>query len=346
MAKFKLEYIWLDGNKPTQELRSKTKVVDRGELKHVPRAEDLPEWSFDGSSTGQATGEDSDCILKPVRVVKDPIRNDNCSFLVLCEVLNTDGTPHPTNTRAELVKVAKKYQSEEMWFGIEQEYFMLDQNNIALGWPGGNHVPKQQGHYYCGIGADRVFGREVSEAHLDACLKAGIDICGTNVEVAPGQHEYQVGPLDPVSMADQLWLSRYLLNRIGEKQGVIIALDPKPYRGDWNGSGAHTNLSTKLMRENGGIKHIEIACKKLAKKHKLHMDNYGAGNDKRMTGEFETSNYDTFTYSIDSNRGQSVRVPVGVRKAGKGYMEDRRPSSNCDPNVVCRLLMETICEKE
>jgi glutamine synthetase len=342
--KIKAEYIWLDGGQ-TQELRSKTKVIDIG--KHTIASGNyslnvFPEWGFDGSSTAQASGKDSDCILKPVRYYKDPTRSN--SYLVLCEVMNEDGTPHRSNYRNALVNAAKKYESEKAWFGIEQEYFMLDSNGIALGWPGGNYVPKAQGHYYCSVGSDRAYGRALAEEHLTACIDAGLTICGINAEVAPGQWEYQIGPVGPLEMADQLWLSRYILNKLAEKHNITIALNPKPYEGNWNGSGAHTNFSTEAMRNDGGIEVIRKACESLALEHNHHMANYGEGNRSRMTGEYETSNFDVFSYDLDSNRGHSIRVPIGTRKAGKGYMEDRRPSSNMNPYVVCRLMLETICK--
>ena len=96
------EYIWLDGSIPVRKLRSKARVVatSGGPI----GIEDLPVWSYDGSSTYQATGHDSDLTLKPVRVVPDPIRGGG-NLLVLCEVFNPDGKPHETNTRAHLREV-------------------------------------------------------------------------------------------------------------------------------------------------------------------------------------------------------------------------------------------------
>lgn len=345
--KVKAEYIWLDGNK-TQELRSKTKVVnvDRGlrdEATNRIHINQFPEWGFDGSSTRQAAGEDSDCILRPVSVYLDPTRKD--SYLVMCEVFNADGTPHITNQRNSLVEVAKRHEAEQSWFGIEQEYFMLDSNGVALGWPGGNFLPKGQGHYYCSVGSDRAYGRALAEEHLEVCIETGLDICGINAEVAPGQWEYQIGPIGPLEMGDQLWLSRYLLNKVAERHNITIALDPKPYEGNWNGSGAHTNFSTKAMREEGGLEIIREACEKLSKTHSIHMANYGEGNSNRMTGDLETSSYTKFSYDLDSNRGHSIRVPAATRNAGKGYMEDRRPASNMNPYKVCKLMLQTICGK-
>lgn len=336
MPSVRVEYIWIDGYKPTAFLRSKTKVVDH----FIRSAEDAPEWSFDGSSTKQAEGHSSDCLLKPVCVIPDPIRGEP-NVLALCEVLNPDRTPHATNTRARLRELAEKYAAQESWFGIEQEY-TLYKNSRPLGFPESG-FPLPQGRYYCGVGCDEVFGRPMIEAHLTACLNANLKICGINAEVMPGQWEFQVGPLGPLEVSDQLWLARWLLYRIGEDFGVYARLDPKPVIGDWNGAGAHTNFSTKTMRDPGGIKAIEEACQKLSRKHKEHIEVYGAGNESRLTGLHETCGINDFRYGV-SDRGASIRIPVHTAKNACGYLEDRRPAANMDPYQVCAKLIETTCE--
>jgi glutamine synthetase len=334
-VKIKAEYIWIDGQKPTAKLRSKTKIVD-GPVKSV---DELPDWGFDGSSTMQAEGHFSDCQLKPVRLIADPIRGGD-NLLVLCEVLNADGSVHPSNTRARLRELAKKYEGQEAWFGIEQEYTLFE-GNQPLGWPD-RGFPAPQGGYYCGVGADEVFGREVVEAHSDACIRAGLAIEGTNAEVMPAQWEFQVGPLGPLEVSDQLWLARWLLYRIGEDFGVSATLHPKPIKGDWNGAGAHTNFSTKAMRAEGGLKVIEAACEKLKKRHAEHIKVYGAHNEERLTGKHETCNITQFRYGV-SDRGASIRIPMAAANSGRGYFEDRRPAANMDPYEVCAILIETIC---
>ena len=335
MSKIKAEYIWMDGHEPTQKLRSKTKVFD-GPLKSL---EELPLWGFDGSSTNQAAGEDSDCMLKPVSYVSDPIRGGD-DVLVMCEVMNADGSVHSTNTRAHLRQVHEKFKDQESWFGIEQEYTFF-QGRVPLGWPEGGY-PAPQGPFYCGVGADEVYGRDIVEEHLELCLDAGLEISGINAEVMPGQWEYQVGPLGPLDVADQLWISRWLLYRIAEDYGVSATLHPKPVKGDWNGAGAHTNFSTKSMRDEGGIKVIEAACESLGKKHEKHIAVYGAHNEERLTGLHETCSIKDFRYGV-SDRGASIRIPMATSNDGKGYLEDRRPSANMDPYKVCSILIETTC---
>jgi glutamine synthetase len=335
MSKITAEYIWIDGQKPTAKLRSKTKILN-GPIKSLG---DLPDWGFDGSSTQQAEGHFSDLLLRPVKSIPDPLHREN-DILVLCEVLNPDGTVHPSNKRAHLRVMAERFASHEAWFGIEQEYTLFE-GNKPLGWPD-RGFPAPQGGYYCGVGNDEVFGRELVEAHAEACMRAGLSIEGTNAEVMPAQWEFQIGPLPPLEMGDQLWLARWLLYRLGEDYGVAATLYPKPIKGDWNGAGAHTNFSTKAMREDGGLAVIEAAMRKLEARHEDHIKVYGAHNEERLTGLHETAPIHAFRYGR-SDRGASVRIPMQTIQTGKGYFEDRRPAANMDPYEVCAILMETVC---
>ncbi len=330
------EYIWLDGRKPTSKLRSKTKIINGP----VRKLEDIPMWGFDGSSTEQAEGHFSDCQLKPVYYVPDPIaKGDN--ILVMCEVLNANGTPHLTNNRHILVEVAEKYKDQDAWFGIEQEYTLYGKNDWPFGWPV-NGYPSPQGRYYCGVGYDEVHGRPLVEAHLKACMDAGLAISGINAEVMPAQWEFQIGALGPLEVSDQLWIARWLLYRLGEEYEAYAKLDPKPMNGDWNGAGGHTNFSTRPMRETGGIEVIKKTCEKLGQFAKQHMRVYGAGNDERLTGKHETCSYKQFRYGV-SDRGASIRIPMETANKGRGYLEDRRPAANLDPYQICTALIETTC---
>lgn len=326
---YRAEYIWIDGTKPTGKLRSKTKVIADGV--------EPPIWGFDGSSTNQAPGANSDCVLRPVATFPDPIRGGD-DLLVMCEVLLPDLSPHPTNTRAACAAVAERFADQEPWFGIEQEYTFL-KDGRPLGWPQGG-FPGPQGPYYCGVGSDEIWGREVVEMHTEACIKAGINISGTNAEVMMGQWEFQIGPSGPLEVSDQTWVARWLLYRCGEEFDIAATLDPKPMAGDWNGAGAHTNFSTRAMRE--GYDPIIAACEALGAKADLHISNYGAGIERRLTGLHETAPWTEFSYGV-SDRGASVRIPWQVEIDKKGYIEDRRPNANCDPYVVTRLITETCC---
>lgn len=326
---YRAEYIWIDGGKPTAHVRSKTKIV--------PDGQEPPIWGFDGSSTEQAPGSASDCVLNPVMVKPDPIRGGN-DVLVMCEVLNTDMTPHETNTRAACAETYAKFESHEPWFGFEQEYTFF-KDGRPHGWPIGGY-PAPQGGYYCGVGSDEIWGRDVVEAHTKACMDAGLDISGTNAEVMIGQWEFQIGPVDPVTLGDQVWMARWLLYRIAEDFNISAHLMPKPVKGDWNGAGAHTNFSTKGMRES--YEPIIKACEALGEKADEHIKNYGAGIEDRLTGLHETAPWTEYSYGV-SDRGASVRIPWQVHRDQKGYIEDRRPNANCDPYTVSRLITDTIC---
>jgi glutamine synthetase len=329
---YKAEYIWIDGTEPTAKLRSKTKIVPDG-----VKPDSLPIWGFDGSSTNQAPGDKSDCVLQPVFTCHDPVRGGN-NLLVLCEVLYIDMTPHQSNTRTKCVEVATKYADQEAIFGIEQEYTFF-KDGRPYGFPFGG-FPAPQGGYYCGVGDDEVYGRDIVEAHLDACLAAGLHISGINAEVMPGQWEFQVGPVAAPQVADELWVARWLLYRIAEDFGVSATLDPKPVKGDWNGAGAHTNFSTKAMRE--GYDAIIAACEALGPKREEHVALYGHGIEERLTGLHETAPWTEYHYGV-SDRGASVRIPWQVEVDKKGYIEDRRPNANCDPYEVTYILIDTIC---
>jgi glutamine synthetase len=341
------EYIWLDGATPTQRLRSKTRIVALPENEPVT-LEAFPTWSFDGSSTYQAAGHDSDLILKPANFIRDPLRGAG-HFLVLCEVFNPDGTPHATNTRAHLRQVLAAGAAEhEAWLGFEQEYTLL-KGNTPLGFPD-TGFPAPQGPYYCGVGADVVFGRPVVEAHTRACIKAGLMIYGVNGEVLPGQWEFQIGyrglpeeSADPLTVSDHLWLARWLLYRSAEDFNVIPTLAPKPVKGDWNGSGLHTNFSTRATRATAtGLAAIKRAIKALGKRHAEHIAVYGDGLAERLTGLHETSSLHEFRDGV-ADRGTSIRIPRAVAAQGHGYLEDRRPAANADPYRVAAQLLETVC---
>jgi len=329
------EYIWIDGS--GENVRSKTKT-----LSAAPKdPSDLPIWNFDGSSTGQAPGTDSEVMLKPQAIFKDPFRGGD-NILVMCDCYTPQGQPIPSNTRADAEKIFNKVKKSKPWFGLEQEYTLFSAgDNWPLGWPTGG-FPGPQGPYYCGAGVDKIFGRELAEAHYKACLFAGINISGINAEVMPGQWEFQVGPCEGISAGDQLWVARYLMERIGEEFGVRVSFDPKPMEGDWNGAGCHTNFSTEEMRNDGGWEIIQKALTKLEATHMDHIAVYGKGNERRLTGKHETAPITQFSWGV-ANRGCSIRIPRSTEAEGKGYLEDRRPASNMDPYIVTSKLVETCC---
>ncbi len=328
----KLEYIWLDGNLPTQQMRSKTKVVKNFDGK----LESCPMWSFDGSSTRQAEGGSSDLLLKPVFICEDPARKDG--FLVMTEVLNADGTAHPTNGRATIDD-----DDKDFWFGFEQEYVLWNiDTHTPLGFPAPGYFPAPQGPFYCSVGAEYNVGREIAEKHLDYCVDAGLNIEGVNAEVMKGQWEYQIFAKGAKEAGDQIWVARYILERIGEEYGVRINLDPKPVKGDWNGSGMHANFSNETLRTCGSKETFEAICEAFRPVVKEHIAVYGENNDERLTGAHETAAIDQFSYGL-SDRGASIRIPIGAAENGyKGWLEDRRPASNADPYKVASRIIKTV----
>ena len=332
MTKCKLEYIWLDGYKPTQSLRGKTKIVEdfSGKL------EDCEVWSFDGSSTEQAEGGSSDCLLKPVYVCKDPGRTGE-SWIVMCEVLNADGTPHASNGRATI-----NDPDDDFWFGFEQEYVLIDiETDKPVGFPQGGY-PGPQGPYYCSVGAANAVARDMIEEHMDICLEAGLNVEGINAEVMMGQWEYQIFAKGAAAAGDQIWISRYLLERTGEKYGIKIDYHCKPVKGDWNGSGMHANFSNTTLRTCGSKEVYETICEAFRPRVKEHIDVYGADNEQRLTGLHETQRIDEFSFGV-SDRGASIRIPIAtVEKGYKGWLEDRRPASNADPYKVASEIIKTV----
>jgi glutamine synthetase len=326
--------MWLDGYRPIANLRSKTKVIElddfNGELDR------LPQWNFDGSSTQQAEGTNSEVILNPVRVYEDPERDNG--YLVVAETLKPDGTPHATNTRAGVSAA----NIDGFWFGFEQEYVLMENTGRPIGFPAGGY-PEPQGPYYCAVGYQYVAGRHIIEEHLETCLEAGLGITGVNAEVMLGQWEYQCFG-EGLKAADDLIVSRYLLFRISERYNCQLVLHPKPIQGDWNGSGMHTNFSWPHLRDIGGEDYTMAILAEFEKNHAAHLEEYGAYNELRLTGEHETASMDKFSFGV-ANRGASIRIPIfTVQDDWKGYLEDRRPSSNADPYRVVNRIVKTVTD--
>jgi glutamine synthetase len=346
------EYIWIDGN---GNLRSKARTLDWESLvvdknSNYPKNfiflnHKIPNWNYDGSSTGQAVGNNSEITLQPCYATYCPFRLKP-NILVMCETYDPSGKPALNNNRDWTRILFNKNLEARPWYGIEQEFFMINPDtNKPIGWLH-EQVTPPQGQYYCSVGTGNTFGRPIIDKHYTYCLYAGLKISGINAEVAIGQWEYQIGPVEGIEAGDQLYLSRYILQRIAEDFNIRIDFQPKPLKNNWNGSGCHTNYSTLSMREgseeNGklGIEFIKEAIEKLSLKHDEHMEVYGTDNELRMTGEHETSSFDKFTWGV-AHRGASIRIPRDVDNHGKGYLEDRRPSSNMDPYLVTGILFKT-----
>jgi len=333
----KMTYLWLDGY-DTPNIRSKCKYLDDDAFGDEDR---IPRWTFDGSSTMQADGDDSDCILQPVRAYPDPFNKlYEKAILVLCDVRTSDNKPHPKSYRHKL-KESLGEDENEYWFGIEQEYVVVDPfERKPIGWPKDSE-PFPQGRYYCGVGGDVTRFRNIAEMHATACRFCNIPLTGTNAEVMLSQWEYQIGPCRALDMADDLWISRYIMETLAEEMGAAINLDPKPVEGDWNGSGAHINFSSKEMRETGGEDLFATIVGELKDNHKEHILDYGLGNEDRLTGDHETQHIDKFSFGV-GDRGASIRVPFATSQGYVGHLEDRRPASNIDPYRALNRMVTTL----
>jgi len=332
--KYKLEYVWLDGYKPEPNLRSKIKVMDLVSSPNFIKLSDIPTWSFDGSSTQQAEGRFSDLVLKPVKLYYHSIIKEQIpTIYVLCEVMYPDGNAHETNKRNRLTN------DKDFWVGFEQEYFLRSKYNGKIAGMDKENI-EEQGRYYCGVGMSE--GRSLVEKHLDTCLSLGIDINGVNAEVAIGQWEFQVFAKGNVDACDDLWMSRYILAKLAETYGYTIEYHPKPLgKSDWNGSGLHTNFSNKTMREEGDEQYYKDIFQQFEYAVHNHMSDYGSDNHLRLTGKHETQAYDKFSWGV-ADRGASLRISPSTAKTWKGYIEDRRPSSNANPYLIIYQIMTTI----
>jgi glutamine synthetase len=301
-----------------------------------------PIWNYDASSTGQMPSDkNTEGILRPVAVFKNPLRNYDIAYsvLVLCDTYDVNGNSLETNHRHKAAQIFNKKLDEEPWFGLEQEYFIVN-NNVDFE---GGHSEKYINSFdhYCGSTCIPEESK-IAEEHLRCCLEAGINISGMNAEVATFQWEFQIGPSIGIKAADELIMARYLLNKIAEKYNLRINYHPKPVL-HANGSGCHTNFSTKVTRSANGIEdYIYKYMKRVEEKHPEHILICGKDNENRLTGHHETASYTQFSWGIGT-RNTSIRIPCQVIKDGCGYFEDRRPAANMDPYQVTSFLFQTCC---
>ena len=349
----KLEYIWVDGH-GTRNVRSKSRyeILNFG-TEDTPAGMDevftqIPEWSYDGSSTRQADPKNSDLVLRPVRMFGNPLDTTQqlVSYIVLCEVYNADGTPHETNDRYNLRDYLYSVEDDlGLVTSVEQEFMIWDPiSDWPSGWGWDNKEdmglhPAQDGKSYCGVGGGASH-RWLADSHVQLCGRAGIRIAGTNAEVLKSQWEFQTSPSDPLTCADTLWVSRFLLQRLAEQRSLDINYDPKPFK-EYNGSGGHINFSTQSMREDGGEVMFQSIIDALEENHDKVMDSYGEDNKKRLTGKHETSKYNKFT-SGSSDRTASVRIPLSTTRNWRGHIEDRRPAANMDPYAALLSLTKVV----
>ena len=332
-----VDYIWLGGN---NEIRTKSRTIEIDS--HNPTVSDIPKWNYDGSSTGQAPSEgDTEITLVPVYIKMSPYVPDKpfrSVIIAVCATYYSDDKPLPNNYYQFANEVFSQKTEEEPWFGLEQEYFIMDNyTRMPIGM--NDHFNTPQGQFYCAVGGLNSYGRDIMSQHYGDCLRYGLKISGVNQEVAVGQWEFQIGPAVGIEAAHQMMIARFLLELVAERNGCHISYDPKPYP-DWNGSGCHINFSTKTMREQGGLATILSTMPKLEANHLKHIAVYGYDNEKRLTGKHETSSMNKFTWGVGT-RNTSVRIGNDTYKNGCGYFEDRRPAANIDPYVTTALIFKT-----
>lgn len=328
MTIIRAEYLWLDVN---QHIRTKTRFFYDNEIKDTfsDNVLSYPIWNYDGSSTGQADGENTEVLLFPVKCYKHPFYKDSSgvriNVLILCECYDPEtNKPHHTNSRAKATDLFNKITGHKVWFGLEQEFFFFDkQLKRPINW----EQRQQQGEYYCGVNRGTHLEREIMNELIEKCMSIGIRISGYNQEVAHAQWEYQIGPVEGIEAADQMIIAKYILYTICEKHGLYASFHPKPVSGDWNGSGCHVNISTEKTRNNGWGEILRI-IENMNKDHKNWIGTYdGINNHMRLSGKHETSDPHEFSYGIGT-RHTSVRIPNQVAAEKQGYFEDRRPGSS------------------
>ena len=330
---YQAEYIWIDGTEPSPLLRSKTRIIPDGKKPGI--------WGFDGSSTNQATGDNSDCVLNPVFTCPDPLRGPD-DILVMCEVLMTDMTPHPTNTRAACAAAAESFGDMEPWFGIEQEYTFM-KGGRPLGWPEHGY-PAPQGPYYCGVGGDKMPGRSIVERHTMACMDAGLAIEGTNAEVMMGQWEFQIGILPPPTSATSCGWPAGCCSASPRTSASSPPSTPSRCRATGTGPAPTPTSPPRPCGRRVAGTPSSPAARRSGRTSTEHVENYGVGITERLTGAHETAHWSKFSYGT-SDRGASIRIPWAVALDKKGWLEDRRPNANMDPYVVTRLLVNTVCSR-
>nr|CAH7745052.1 unnamed protein product [Callosobruchus chinensis] len=316
-CKVQLTYLWIDHT--GENLRSKTRTLDFSPSTY----KEVPIWNFNGFHTMKAPKEKSDYYLVPVSLYNDPIRR-GANKIVLCETFDADEKPCKTNHRQKCVEALNKVCDHEVYIGFEQDYYIMGSDGRPFGWPPmGEPISDRQ--YYASMCT--VIGREITECIYRALLYAGVNVYSDCAEPAPSQWELKTNGERGVKPADDMWFSRWLMQRIAEDFGLCISFQPfvSPR---WSKSGLHVTYSTKKMRDNDGMKYIQETIKKLEKCHTEMLKIYKS-----------TYLGDKFTSGI-GDRTASVRIPKIVADKKKGFIEDRRPAGNADPYKIMEALIK------
>lgn len=331
-----VDYVWVDGT--GENVRSKARTIEFIPDNH----KEVPVWGSDGKASMLPVPKESDVLLVPVAIYNDPFRRGN-NKLVLCDTYEYDGKALPTNHRKSFCDALNKVCDQEIMWGLEQQYMVMDMDERPFGWPVMLGEPRKHMGYYCSVGGNKVYGREIAESHYRACLYAGVQIASIHPDAIPGQWEFQIGVSPGIKGPDDLWMARYILGRISEEYGTHICYHPKRYE-NLSGSSCHVNFSTKATRKDNGLSTLQEYMQKLSKRHDEHLKKYdpygGEQNKRRLTGKDGASAADTFSSGV-GDKNLSVRITKESETKKKGYVEDRRPAANGDPYAVCDMIVRT-----
>ena len=337
-----IEYIWIDAN---NHFRSKTRLITNSLIINLSS---VPNWNYNGSSTGQTDSDNSEVTLIPVFLCPDPFRLQNHK-LVYC-ITYHDGKALENNYYNKAINIFDTVSVGfyKPWFGMEQEFFIMDKiSKMPVEYSKNN----KQGKYYCNIDECPKVERKIMEEFLSKAIDANLNICGINAEAAQGQWEFQIGPCLGIEIGNHMMIARYILCRVAHEHHCTIDFSPKPLGNDWNGSGCHINYSTFHTRSGNqdknqtGLDVIHDYIKSLEKVHHEMIQCYGKDNELRMTGHHETASISDFSHSVGGTT-TSIRIGKNVEKNKYGYFEDRRPAANCDPYLVSCLLFYHTCIKQ
>nr|QKY15334.1 glutamine synthetase (glnA) [Polytomella parva] len=350
------EYIWLDQN--GTEMRNKTRV-----LNYKPLAvEDLPVIVVDARNNYEE--ELSEVFLKPRKLFPDPFRGGE-HVLVLCDSFRPpsystmcEGSilqPTVSNNRVASDNLARRAAMSQPLFAAEQQYSVVFPNYPKVSpYSSPFHAPNYGVPHYssflepggfvpstsasCDSGstpliAPTAIGRTVSDAHLQACLYAGIRVSSADSNCIPGTYSYELGPYEPVEFGDAVSTSRYLLRRVAEENNVNIDFSSR--NKDGGGGRCSVKYSTSETRQiSSGMNAIQNQLSKLQASHLQHLWAYNGGSFEKMRGSL----YSGFICAV-GNKNASLVIPGATAIQGAGYYIDQRPPADVDPYVVEIMLM-------
>jgi glutamine synthetase len=323
MNKIIADYVWIDSG---NDLRYKTKILPNGDYSIA----NIPEWSFDGMYTKQATNQNPILVLKPVQLYKNPFYS---GYTVLCEVHVRDDLgerPHPSNSRLVFLDKSVHLDYIQPQYKLTIEFYINVQDVQDSKETSRDSLIKN----YAGF---NVRFRNLIDTHLEYCLQAGIDISSTFHVGGTDQWSFSVGPTFGIKAIDDLVIGKYILKRLAERLGVGISFHPCPLGKDNRGSACLISYSTMQTRFPGGYNEIQRIINKLKLEHSSFISICGEDTHKRLTGEDGTSTISNFSHGVGTTN-TSIRIPYNTFRNKRGCFEDRRPSANADLYKVCLAL--------